>query len=291
MQSYGLFKQRHKRARDSRGLQAASDRLQQRETRSFEVEYVGGLWHLDFHHCKRQQIVTREGNWAVPLCLAVMDDHSRLVCHVQWYLFEDTKHLVHGFSQALQRRGLPRALLSDNGSAMISAEFTQGLHRLSILHNTTLPYCPHQNGKQERFFWTLEERLVAMLENCKELSLKELNEATCAWVEMEYNRSVNDETKETPLERYMKGEDVSRKSPSSKELRELFRRETGRTQRQTDGSISVEGKRFEIPSRFWHLKRVKIRYARWDLSCVHLVDPDSGALLAPLYPLDKLKER
>jgi putative transposase len=30
-----------------------------------------------------------------------------------------------------------------------------------------------------------------------------------------------------------------------------------------------------------------VRYARWDLSRVDLVDPRQGTLLAPLYPLDR----
>jgi putative transposase len=70
-----------------------------REVRSFEVEYVGGLWHLDFHHGSRQ-VLTREGQWVKPIALAVLDDRSRLACHVQWYLDETTESLVHGFTQA-----------------------------------------------------------------------------------------------------------------------------------------------------------------------------------------------
>jgi hypothetical protein len=63
---------------------------------------------------------------------------------------ETTEDLVHGFSQAIQKRGLPRALLTDNGAAMVSDEFTEGLFALGIVHEKTLPYSPHQNGKQER---------------------------------------------------------------------------------------------------------------------------------------------
>ena len=133
------------------GRLAAEARLQNREVRSFEVEYVGGLWHLDFHHASRQ-IRTEKGEMVTPLALCVIDDHSRLCCHLQWYWWEDTRALVHGFIQALQKRGLPRALMSDNGSAMTSAEFTQGLLRLGIIHETTLPYSPYQNAKQESFW-------------------------------------------------------------------------------------------------------------------------------------------
>jgi hypothetical protein len=31
-----------------------------------------------------------------------------------------------------------------------------------------------------------------------------------------------------------------------------------------------------------------LRYARWDLRSVDLLDPHTGAILCPLYPLDKL---
>jgi transposase InsO family protein len=34
--------------------------------------------------------------------------------------------------------------MSDNGSAMLAAETIQGLARLGILHETTLPYSPYQ---------------------------------------------------------------------------------------------------------------------------------------------------
>ena len=45
--------------------------------------------------------------------------------------------------------------------------------------------------------------------------------------------------------------------------------------------------RFEIPARYRHFREVTVRYARWDLGRVDLVDRRSGTILAPIYPLDK----
>ncbi|MGH8848101.1 MAG: hypothetical protein ACREXQ_12810, partial [Polaromonas sp.] len=42
------------------------------------------LWHLDFHHGSRK-VLTRQGEWVTPMLLGVLDDRSRLVCHLQWY--------------------------------------------------------------------------------------------------------------------------------------------------------------------------------------------------------------
>ena len=286
MKAQGWFKQGRVRRHSTPGMLAASERLQQREVRSFELDHVNALWHLDFHYGSRK-VLTRHGAWMTPMALAVLDDRSRLACHVQWYGDETAESLVHGFSQALQRRGLPRALMTDNGAAMMAEEFAAGLHRLGILHQTTLPYSPYQNAKQESFWGRVEGRLMAMLEGVDELSLELLNTATGAWVEHEYQRSVHSEIGGSPLERYLAGPDVGRECPGSEGLRAAFRRELTRTQRRSDGTVSLDGQRFEIPSRYRHLQRVHLRYARWDLRRVDLVDARRGSLLCALYPLDK----
>jgi hypothetical protein len=177
--------------------------------------------------------------------------------------------------------------LTDNGPAMVADEVTEGLLRLGIVHERTLPYSPYQNGKQEAFWATLEGRLMEMLDGLAELTLGFLNEATQAWVETEYNRTVHRETSSSPVERFAHAPDVLRPSPSSDALRQAFRLEARRRQRRSDGTISLDGVRFEIPARYRHFRDVVVHYARWDLGRVDLVDPRSGATLAPIYPLDR----
>ena len=60
-----------------------------------------------------------------------------------------------------------------------------------------------------------------------------------------------------------------------------------RTQRRSDGTIAIERRRYEIPSRYRHIRRVCVRYARWNLTSIDLVDDRSGQVLARLYPEDK----
>ena len=285
MQAHGLVR-KPRPAKQRPGEARAAARLESREVRSYEAEYVGSLWHLDFHHGSLK-VLTPRGQWQRPLALGILDDHSRLCCHLQWYLSETAEDLVHGLSQAIQKRGLPRALMTDNGAAMIAEEVSDGLLSLGIVHNKTLPYSPYQNGKQEAFWGTLEGRLMPMLESVTELTLEFLNEATQAWVEMEYNRAMHREIAMSPVERFAHAPDVLRASPSSKALREAFRLQTTRRQRRSDGTISLQGVRFEIPARYRHFRDVAVRYARWDLGRVDLVDPRDGTILAPLYPLDR----
>ena len=281
----GMFRQaRAKRATE--GAIQARDRLERLEVRSFEVDYVSALWHLDFHHASRK-VLTRAGTWVKPMLLGVIDDRSRLVCHLQWYLDETAESLVHGLSQAFMKRGLPRSLMTDNGAAMIAEEVVSGLATLGIIHKMTLPYSPYQNAKQESFWGRVEGRLMAMLEADQSLSLDSLNQATQAWVELEYHRTRHSEIDATPLERYLAGPNVRRDCPASDALAGAFRIEVKRRQRRSDGTVSLAGTRFEIPSAYRHLVSIHLRYARWDFSRVDLIEPRTGQILYPLRPLDK----
>jgi len=258
-----------------------------RERRLFEVSHAQGLWHCDFHDARRK-VLSKSGDWLVATLFAMLDDHSRLCCHAQWYLGDgNTESFIHGLCQAFAKRGLPRALLSDNGSPMLAAETREGLERLSIEHHTTLSQTPEQNGKQEVFFSQVEGRLMSMLEGEPELTLELLNRATQAWVEQEYQRHVHSETKQTPLDRWLSAPSVGRTCPSSDELRRAFRMEVARKQRKSDGTITVAGIRYEIPSLYRTLLRPCVRVARWDLSSIDLVDPRRGTHLCTLLPVDK----
>jgi transposase InsO family protein len=289
MTAHGLKKRPRTKGRELReGELNARNYRESRETRSYEAEYVNGLWHLDFHHGSRK-ILTARGEWLRPVLLAILDDHSRLICHAQWYWQETAENLIHGLIQALCKRGLPRALMTDNGSAMLASETTQGLGRLSILHQTTLPYSPHQNAKQEVFWALVEGRLMAMLEGEPDLTLTLLNNATFAWDEMEYHRTVHSETNQPPLDRWLDHPSVGRECPGVDDLRLAFTVSKERTQRHSDGTISIAGTRFEVPARFSHLPKLWIRYASWDLSHVWLMDEQAGVALQRLYPLDKVR--
>jgi putative transposase len=263
---------------------------EQRETRSFEVTHTHALWHADFHDGSRK-ILNAAGEWKTPLLLGILDDHSRLLCHAQWYLAdgEGAEIFIHGLSQAIAKRGLPRALLTDNGAGMIAGETVEGLARLGIVHYRTLPATPEQNAKQEVFWAQVEGRLLPMLEGERELSLALLNTATQAWVEGEYQRKVHDELGCSPLERALSSPSVARPSPSSEDLRRAFRIEMTRAVRRSDATFTVAGVRFELPWRYRTLSRVTLRVARWDLSTVDLVDPRSGTYIATLMPLDKAR--
>jgi len=226
MRKKGWLKKRRRRGPRSPSINPP---VESREVRSFEAEYVHGLWHLDFHQGSLQ-VLLPSGEWIKPQLFAVMDDCSRLGCHLQWYLSETAENLVHGLTQGILKRGLPRALLSDNGSAMIADETRRGLLRLGI-----------------------------------------------------------PEIQQTPLERFLDEPSVGRDAPDIETLRQAFCTETTRKQRRSDGTLTLEGVRFEVPNRFRHVEHLHLRYARWDLSHVDLIEESEGQILARIFPIDKVR--
>ena len=282
MRARGLVRKRRRRWSESEHKPSAEPR----EVLSYEVSRTHALWHSDFHHAKRR-VLTASGEWKTPVLLGFLDNHSRLGCHLQRYLAENSEVFVHGLCQAFMKRGLPRGLMTDNGSPMTAGEVEEGLHRLGIVHAGTLAYSPHQNGKIESFWGAAESRLMAMLEGVEALTLKQLNDATVAGVEQDCHRREHRELGTTPLKRLIESVDASRPCPGPDELKAAFRITRKRTLRRSDGTVSVEGVRYQVPAPWRHLSTLWIRYARWDLASVDLVDGRSGERLCTLYPLDK----
>lgn len=285
MQEKG-WQRRREPANPTKGQLRSAKRRLSHEIRGYEVSHVHALWHLDFHQASIK-VVDKSGCWHKPFACAVIDDCSRLCCHLQWYPAESSRNLIHTLTQAFLKRGLPRSLMTDNGKAMTAEETQEGLARLGVNHETTLPYSPYQNGKQEVFWAQLEGRLLELLRGTQAFTLNDLNTISQSWVEQDYHRRTHSEIKTTPLERMLAGPTVVRQSPATDSLQLAFTRQVTRTQRHSDGTITVDGVRFELPSRYRTLNRVKVRYTSWDMSRLALMDTAGDTVLARLIPQDK----
>jgi transposase InsO family protein len=286
LKGQGCMRQRKRRDDDRPSAQAARRARAGRESRGWEMSHVHALWHLDFKD-GALPVLTRSGEWKHPQLFGALDNRSRLGCHLQWYLGERAEEFTHGLGQGLQKRGTPRAVMMDNGSAMRAGETRQGLIDLGIELCKIPDYTPEHNAIIEAFWKQINGRLLPMLEGVSDLTLALLNEVTQAWVELEYNCSVHSETNQSPIARLLDGPSVIREAPTTEALRRAFRLKVARKQRASDGTISVASKRFEVPSCYRHLEQLCVRYARWDLSSVDLWDDALGVVLATLYPVNR----
>ena len=125
----------------------------------------------------------------------------------------------------------------------------------------------------------------------KDLTLGMLNRCTQAWVEMEYHRTVHGETGQPPIERFLAGPDLTRPSPTPEELVRRFSASAVRTQRHSDGTLSVQSVRFEAAGfgGFIHALQAIVA-GRRDRTLADAADLDDTMAAEILFLIETLQE-
>jgi transposase InsO family protein len=143
--------------------------------------------------------VTVEDKQRKAYLLCFLDDMSRLVLHAEFYLHEKLECFLDCFRKALLKRGVPRKLYVDNGSAFRSHHLEHTCASLGIVLIHSKPYQPEGRGKQERVFRTVREQFLSVQ---KATTLSGLNESLGQWIDS-YNDRIHSITKEEPLRRFI----------------------------------------------------------------------------------------
>ena len=89
-----------------------------------------------------------------------------------------------------------------------------------------------------------------------------LNDATVAWIEKGYNRREHRQLGTTPYKRLAESTDASRSCSGSDALKAAFRITRERTLGRSDGTVFVEGIRYQVLQPWLHPRTLWIRYAR-----------------------------
>lgn len=119
------------------------------KVRNFERARPNELWQTDI------MTFMLRGQYRVYL-IGFMDDNSRFL--VGWGLFrsQTTKQVQEVFRAAIEKHGLPKEVLSDNGRQYYTwrgkSQFTVMLTKLGIAHIRSRPYHPQTCGKIESFW-------------------------------------------------------------------------------------------------------------------------------------------
>lgn len=214
--------------------QAKTDR------RRFEAEFPNDIWQSDVMH---GPAVDNDGRMHKAYLIAVLDDHSRLLPHAQFFLSERLESWLDAFRQALLARGLPRKLYVDNGAAFSSKHLERICASLGIALVHTPPYTPQGRGKIERFFRTVRTRFLPYFQSG---TLQKLNADFDRWLREEYHQRIHSGTGETPFVRFARHLEVIRSVPA--DLEDHFRKEARRRVAK-DRTISLDGRLYEAPTR------------------------------------------
>lgn len=240
------------------------------DRRKFEAELPNDLWQSDVMH---GPMVLSDGKRRKTYLIAFIDDHSRLIPHGRFYLSEGITCFMSAFSDALLRRGLPRKLYVDNGSAFRSRqlEYTTAALGVALVH--AKPYQPQGKGKIERFFKSVRTRFLPSFRGD---TLEEINEAFDLWLNNEYHERSHSSTGQTPFKRFTSRMECLRSAPDN--LRDYFRKIVRRRVNK-DRSVVVERRLFEAPVELIG-KRVELLYVEENPELVEIrcADKSYGVL-------------
>ncbi len=104
--------------------------------------------------------------------LGIVDHGSRLAVALRTLPDKASIAILRALLDAIERHGKPRAIRTDNEAVFNSRLFRWALVFLGIRHQRTELHCPWQNGRVERFFGTLKEKLEGWaVESLGELDL------------------------------------------------------------------------------------------------------------------------
>jgi len=223
---------------------------QPEDRRKFEAELPNDLWQSDVMH---GPLIASGDKMKKSYLIALLDDHSRLIAHGEFYLSESILFYVDALEKALLKRGLPRKLYVDNGPAFRSLHLEHITASLGIALIHSRPYKPQGRGKIERFFKTVREDFLTGFQG---KTLDDLNMAFAAWLTDTYHARKHTATGQSPFARFTSHMACLRAAPA--DLRDHFRKAARRTVAK-DRTLTVGGKLYEAPVALIG-KRVEILY-------------------------------
>jgi putative transposase len=239
------------------------------DRRKFEVQMSNDLWQSDCLHGPK---VLHEGKNKKSYLFALLDDHSRLITHGQFYTAESLENYLDCFWTALRKRGVPRKLYVDNGPSFRSHRLQLGCAALEIGLSYARPYKPQGKGKIERFFRTVRSQFLPELPET--LSPEELNARFTKYLDDVYHVRIHGSTGQTPLDRYLEDAKSLRQAPS--DLPPFFRKKETRVV-NNDRTVKLDGRLYEAPAGLIG-SEVVLRFENYDRIEVFLDDESKGFL-------------
>jgi putative transposase len=161
----------------------------------YERQHSMTLWHMDW-----KQLSTKE--WF----LAVMDDASRFIVSYGVYPEATTENTLTVLKQAIAQYGCPDEILTDRGTQFYASEgerkekgvsqFEQYLADRGIKHILCRVNHPQTNGKLERFYGVLEDKMI------RRAQIATIPEYVHWHNEIKPHMSLNWEELETPIQAF-----------------------------------------------------------------------------------------
>jgi putative transposase len=273
LRSVYRYLERHGLSR--KGISAG--RLENGPTKAFETRHVNELWMVDFSPGP----VIRSDDMVLTTQLCVLiDDHSRLIPFAGYYRKADTQAFHQTLKEAIQRRGLPVKLYTDQGKPFVGTHTRVVCANLGIRLLHAKPYHAWSKGKVERVILTIQQGFESTLriDGNKAQSLEDLNHKFSLWIQTVYHNRVHSSTSLTPLARYQQGMGAVKRLPADVNIDALFYMRLDRRVRK-DGTVRIAKQLYEVSLSLRALK-VQLRMDPFNLQRIEVWHQDRFVGLA-----------
>jgi transposase InsO family protein len=181
------------------------------------------------------------------ILLAFIDDATRRILYACFAFSEKSVLFEKGINHILKAHGKIGRLYVDNGSTFVSGQTKRILETLGIYLIHSKPYRPQGRGKIERFFRTVRQSFLRLLDEQEIKSLEQLNMLFSTWLETEYHREVHSSLGVTPLDAWLSKCDTIKRIDPMMDIDSVFLHMITRKVYK-DSIVSVEATAFEVPS-------------------------------------------
>jgi len=189
-----------------------------------------------------------KGRLRKAILIAFIDDATRRILYADFTFTEQSLMFEKGIKHILKTHGKITKLYADNGSTFISNQTKRIIDILGIILVHSRPYKPAGRGKIERFFRTLRNQFLDILDKDKIKSIEDLNTKLHIWLETEYHRNPHKGLdNNTPLDAWLEKTKYLISVDKSVDIDKIFLHEISRKVYK-DATITLDGSLYEIPS-------------------------------------------
>jgi transposase InsO family protein len=226
------------------GLMARpTDAPTSKDRRRFSYDAANELWMSDVMHGPTVLDADDRRRHKTYL-IALLDDATRMIPYAAFTRSETVTAFLPVFERAILRRGVPKRLYVDNGSAYRARHLALVCAKLGVTLIHARPFSPQGKGKLERWFRTVRLQLLPTLLEADTHSLDALNQRLWTWIEDEYldtpHRGLQDAT---PREQWARA--AHHVTLPTQDLTALFLFEEKRKVQQ-DRTVSLHSVVFEV---------------------------------------------
>lgn len=257
-------------------------KLEPVDRRCFEFEFANECWQSDI---SVGPYLTIDGRKHKTYIIAIIDDATRLIIHSQAFFSDNLLALLSVFKNGVAKRGIPKKLFVDNGKVYKSDQMQFVCASLGTILCYARPFSPESKGKIERWFKTLQDQWMNVIDWASFKSLDELNVSLTHYVEEDYNNRIHSAIGAKPMDKFLSHIERIRFVGSKQELDYIFLYRISRKVKN-DATVSIDNLLFEVPMKYIG-DRINIRYDPSSLDKAFIFSED-GKLMDTIYPVKKI---